>query len=243
MDYGLGESAPDGHTYVHFMEAPPALLTTYRLLLQAESTARSIGGAEGRARAQAIALLLVKIEGEVTAAGQAAAVAAETAIRDKIDSTRVRPQGSDKLKDAIAARLVPSAPAGGAVGIADIDRLNTIAVDQQGQAYWRAQELGSSHLVGRRIKGVFQPGAAAPSQAEFRVHPIFEQGVAGGSMLVRRPIEPRHFIAEGVNVADSVRLGAFRRIDKDAVTQMRAIIAGSHSFVDRARRVARGRRR
>lgn len=240
MDIGLGESAPDGHTYVHFMEAPPALLDTYRLLLQAEATARSIPGPEGVARARAISLLLVQIEDEVTAAGVATARAADAAIQGALSATQKRPDtGRNRLEDAIESRAVISAPAGGAVGVADFDKLESDAVGDDGEPYWRAQEAGSSHLVGKRISGFFQPGQSAPSQSEFRTHPIFQPDPGGKPMFVQRPIEARNFIREGVVAADSTRLGLFRTIDRTAVAEMRAIVAGSHPYVERARRVGR----
>lgn len=239
MDPINGEVAPDGQRYVHFMEAPPALLDTYRLLLQAEATARSIPGPEGVARARAVALLLVQIEDEVTAAGVEAAKVADTAIRDRILGTQVRPTNTQKLLDSIESRAVLSQPAGGAVGIADMDRLDKIAADQAGQPYWRAQELGSDHLVGKRISGYFQPGQAAPDKASFRSHPVFQPDPTGPPMLIQRPIAARHFIADGARVADQARLAAFRTIDRNAVAEMRAIVAGSHPFVERARRVGR----
>lgn len=244
MDYALGEAAPDGNRYVHFMEAPPALLDTYRLLIRAEATARSIPGPEGVARADAVALLLVQIEDQVTAAGVASATAADAAIRARIAATQVRPPTPKQahMTDAIESRGVLSVPAGGAVGIADIDRLDRIAADQQGRPYWRAQELGSDHLVGRRFSGLFQPGDSPPDASEFRNHPIFVPGEGGASMLITRPISPRHFIEEGVRAADAFRLQEFRAIDAQAVAEMKSIVGGSHPFVERARRVARGRR-
>jgi hypothetical protein len=239
MDIGLGESAPDGNVYVHFMEAPAALLDTYRLLLQAEATARSIPGPEGTARARAISLLLVQIEDEVTAAGAATAAAADAAIKANIGKTRVRPEtGRALLEDAIESRAVLSQPAGGAVGIADMATLDTKAVgDSDGQPFWRAQEAGSSHLVGKRISGFFQPGQSAPDASQFRSHPIFEPDPTGKPMFIQRPIEARNFIRDGVSEADSARLALFRTIDRTAVAEMRTIVAGTHPYVERARRV------
>lgn len=241
MDIGLGESAPDGSTYVHFMEAPPALLDTYRLLLKAEATARTIPGPEGVARARAVALLLVQIEDEVTAAGVATAIAADAAIKGNIAHTRVRPDtGRHQLENAIQSRAVLSQPAGGAVGVADMDKLDSEAVgDSDGAPYWRAQEAGSSHLVGKRISGFFQPGASAPDPSQFRNHPIFEPDPTGKAMLIQRPIEARNFIRDGVKEADTTRLGLFRTIDRTAVVEMRTIVAGTHPYVERARRVGR----
>lgn len=244
MDYGLGESAPDGSRYVHFMTAPPALLAGYGYLIRAESVARTIPGPEGRARADAIGLLLLQIEQQVTVAGEAAALAADTAIRARIASTRKRPdRGVHQLEDAVESRAVLSQPAGGAVGIADIEKLDKEAVGQDGQPYWRAQELGSSHLVGKRLSGYFQPGQAAPDQSQFRNHPIFQPDPSGPPMLIQRPIEARNFIATGVQVADAARLAEFRTIDRTAVKEIDAILAGSHPYVERARRIARGRGR
>lgn len=244
MDYGLGEPAPDGNKYVHFMLAPPALLDAYRHLVRSVDLAAQIPGPEGRARADALGLLLLDLEAEVTAAGEAAALAADDAIKRKIESTRVRPAtGTNRLEDAIQSRAIASVPAGGAVGIADFEHLEKTAADDQGRPYWRAQELGSDHLVGKRLTGFFQPGQSPPSAAEFRVHAVFEQDPGGAAMLIQRPIAARHFIAEGVEVADTVRLAEFRGIEKRFVPKVTSIMAGTHPFVERARRVARYRRR
>lgn len=243
MDYGLGEAAPDGGKYVHLMLAPPRLLDAYRRLIRCVDLANTIPGPEGKARGEAVGLLLLELETEVTAAGEAAAVAADEAIKARIQATRVRPPtGRHRLEDAILSRGIPSVPAGGAVGVADFDHLDKIASDDQGEPYWRAQELGSDHLVGKRITGFFMPGQAAPSAADFRTHPIFELDPTGKPMLIQRPISARHFIAQGVAEADAVRLAEFRAIERRFVTRIGSVMSGSHPLVERARRVARSRR-
>jgi hypothetical protein len=244
MDYGLGEPAPDGNAYVHLMTAPPALLDAYRRLIRCVDLAQTIPGPEGRARADAVGLLLLELEAEVTAAGEAAAVAADDAIKARIQATRLRPPGGrNRLEDAIQSRGIPSVPAGGAVGIADFDFLEKKAVDDHGDPYWRAQELGSDHLVGRKLTGFFMPGQAAPSQAEFRQHPIFQPDPTGTQMLIQRPIPAKHFLQEGVAAADTVRLAEFRQIERRFVTRIGSIMSGTHPFVERARRIARSRTR
>lgn len=241
MDRELGEPAPDGNLYVHFMEAPPALLVLYEELLAAAAQARGIPGPQGTAIADAISLLIGEVEDAVTAAGESAAVAADAAMRDQIVFTQKRPDNTGNLYNAIESRGVLSAPAGGAVGIADFNTLQNNAIGRDGVPYWRIQDEGSSHLVGHEVHGFFQPGDSPPDQSQSRVHPVFEPG-QGPLMKVQNPIPAKNFLEAGRAAADATRLGLFRGIDRTTTAAISDIMAGSHPLVARAARARGGRR-
>ncbi len=137
----------------------------------------------------------------------------------------------------IESRAVRSIlPGGGAVGIADIQHLVQATLRPSAKSttpyYWRAQEFGSSHNVGRVLLGVFQPGEAAPSEEQFRTHPAFESRPTGQKrflMRIHRPIPERAFLREGAWEAYLYRKTRFQATEAAAIEKMRQIASASGS--------------
>lgn len=236
------ELSPDGRRYFKILGVSPHLIRMYELLLEASDLAAVRPSGTGKAQALQIDLLIAEVKRMVEGAALRTATEADKIIRDFIEQTRVRPRTTGlkpthtSLLDAVHSRPVESVlPGGGAVGIGDIEELihGTLAPSTNAQTpyYWRAQEFGSDHLVGHTLYGVFQPGEAAPSGAENRVHPFFEvRGKGGGAsykMVVRNPIEERGFLRKGVTEAAAYRRGLHKDTEAIAVSRMRKIASGS----------------
>lgn len=130
------------------------------------------------------------------------AAKADELIRLRLAQTRVRPPTSGQLDRAIQSHPVPTAFPGGGVGVADMDVLDAVAVNQRtGGVYWRAQEYGLPVDPAQKpAPGYFQPGFSRPNMGEFRNHPFFEQMqyARGMPALVRtRPLPARYYLRDG----------------------------------------------
>jgi hypothetical protein len=162
------------------------------------------------------------------------ALMADRLIRAYIRQTAVRPPTSGRLEGGILSRPITTVWSGGALGIADLDVLDHAAVNPRYKAageYWRAQEYGTHAHVGRRVPGFFQPGQSRPSAGDFRAHPYFEQvGGRGGkaprgtpAMVIRRPIEARHFLRDGTDDLIAWRRREMSRINRHAISTLASI--------------------
>lgn len=239
-------SAPGGD---FFAILPPEehLLRSYKMLLDARQIfLRRFPGGEGRARALAIDVVLKDTQARVNVAAQQTADAADKFIVTKIKSTQVRPdppksRGGVRLEEGIESRPLLTALAGGGVGIASIDLLDKVA-DSSGRPYWRAQEFGSTHLVGRKIRGFFQPGRSPAQGGLFRRHPLFELDSEGPQMLITRPIPERAFLRLGAAEAELFRQKALGKAVTPALTEMKLIETGNHPRIKAARSYLRGRK-
>lgn len=236
-----------GTTYFAILPPERHLLNAYRMLLEARRIAqRNFPGTEGRARALAIDVVLKDVQVRVDAAAVLSAAEAEKMIVARIKATQVRPDppGNSgrgvRLQDAIECRAIKTAVAGGAVGIGDITALDRVA-DRNGQAYWRAQEFGSAHLVGRTFRGLFQPGSSPAGAAPFRTHPLFEVDRGGKPMTITRPIPERAFLREGTLAAEVFRQKALGGAVTPAIAELRLIQSGNHPRIKAARSYVRGR--
>jgi hypothetical protein len=199
--------------------------------------------AEGRARAGALSLLISQVGQQVETAAILTAKEAETMIEAHINSTQKRPDPPGKsvgrrLRDAITCRPLKTVLPGGGVGIGDLSVLNQVA-DAQGRAYWRAQEFGSSHLVGRVLPGFFQPGASLPDASQSRKHPVFEVTGEGGLMEIRNPIPERAFLRTGAVEAEVFRQRALGGAVSSGIRELRAITAGASANLPALRRIVR----
>lgn len=236
------EVAPDGNRYFKLLGVPPHLIRMYELLLTAQRLATIRPTPTGRVQAREIDRLILRVKQRVDADARATALEADRLIRARIESTRVRPptlgikNSQTSLAGGVESRPVPSIlPGGGAVGIADISLLIRATLRPSAGSsvpyYWRAQEFGSEHNVGRTISGVFQPGEAAPDPTQFRVHPVFTvrggQGQTSYPMTIKKPIPERAFLREGAWDAYLFRRRRFQATEAEAVVQMRRIGAAS----------------
>lgn len=245
---GPFDVAVPGGSYFTILPPEIHLLNGYRMLLNArEAALRNFPGADGRARALAIDVVLKETQRAVDAAAALTAVEAEKLIVAKIKSTQVRPDppGSSgrgvRLQDAIECRPIRTSVAGGGVGIGAISLLDKVA-DKNGQAYWRAQEFGSAHMVGRTIHGFFQPGKVSPDPAKFRTHPVFGVEEGGAEMTINRPIPERAFLREGAAEAERFRQKALGDAVTPSLAELRLIQSGTHPRLKAARSYLKGKR-
>lgn len=159
-------------------------------------------------------------------------VVAEKEIREQITKTAKRPDTGLRphLRDNIVCRpTFPGVPLPtGWVGVADIDELDKVVnpLTPGYGPYWRTQEDGSTAHVGRSINGLFFPsggpsgGAGAPPDpGQFRAHPVFVAG-PGGRGVIARPIEARHFIRKGKEIAGRKWLTALKTLEAQTMAQL-----------------------
>lgn len=234
----------DGSDYFVVLPPEPLLIDAFLTLERARVEAlKNPDRVEGRAQSAAISLVISQVGTDVQAAAILTAKQAEDMIRSRIDRTQKRPDPPGKsagkrLRSAIVCRALPSVIPGGGVGIGDISTLNEVA-DAQGRAYWRAQEFGSSHLVGRTLPGLFQPGGVAPDGGMFRRHPIFEVTGEGGLMHVQNPIPERAFLRSGAALAEAFRQQALGGAVGTGIGELRRIAAGASANLPALRRIVR----
>lgn len=187
-----------------------------------------------------------------------AAVDAKADILRVLKTRRKRPDTGQgpHLRGAIICRPIKDfgTLGTGEVGIADIDRLDRVVnpFGPQYGPYWRAIEEGTTKHVGRQVHGAFfgkglGSGPFAPSQADFRRHPVFvtsaqgrglfadagfqggfgKQGGGGGRrMTIGRPIEPQHFIRDGADAAEVVWRAGIAAVQARAIKQLQ-VVAGA----------------
>lgn len=234
----------DGSDYFVVLPPEPLLINAFLTLERARLEAlKNPDKVEGRAQAAAISLVISQAGADVQAAAILTAKQAEDMIRRRINATKVRPDppgrsAGRRLKDAIVCRALPSVIPGGGVGIGDISTLNEVA-DAQGRAYWRAQEFGSTHLVGRIFPMLFQPGNAAPDTSQFRKHPILEVGPEGHLAEIRKPIPERAFLRGGAVAVEAFRQRALGSAVSAGTGELRRIAAGASANLPALRRIVR----
>lgn len=228
-ELGEGLEDQDDSSYFAVLPAPPGLLGGLALLTEAAALARIVPGI-GSAERAAIQKVIAQTEQEVTRATALTASFSERAIRDRIDITRVRPEISSfgfmvpkkKLADGVQSAVLGL----GMVGIGDISEMDSV-VGTDGRAFWRTQEYGSDHNVGRVIYGLFQPGGSPARGDLFRKHPVFVTGERESRpMVIRRPIGARHFMRDGTGEATTFREREFRAVEQTSIAQIRAIKSG-----------------
>lgn len=208
------------------IEPDPALARGYIFLLDAIAAYTARGDVVDAAATRAI---LNDVWQQFERLGPRAAAKADEFIRARIASTQVRPDASGRMRGAVISRPMPSTFPAGALGIADLDELDRQVVNPTATgagSYWRAQEYGTTAHVGRRVPGYFQPGQSRPSAAEFRVHPYFGAvlGARGTpAMVIKRPLEARHFLRDGADKAVAWHVSESSRILAGAVSRLRTI--------------------
>lgn len=233
----------DGSDYFVVLPPEPLLIDAFLTLEKARVEAlKNPDRVEGRAQAAAISLVIAQVGSDVEAAAILTAKEAEAMIRSRIHATQKRPDppgksAAKRLKSAIVARALPTVLPGGGVGVGDISTLNEVA-DAQGRAYWRAQEFGSSHLVGRTLPGFFQPGNSPAGAAPSRTHPIFEV-TSGPPMTIQNPIPERAFLREGAALAEAFRQRMLGGAVVGGIGELRKIAAGASANLPALRRIVR----
>lgn len=206
------------------------------------------------ALAAELAIVYAWFNDELDLLARAVAKDAVKQIRNRIRATQKRAYTVTRpyLVDQVKARpeFVSSPWATGAVGVGDIDALDkAINPRDPGKfSYWRSQEYGA-RPSNKAVYGYFWDRGmntrSRPSQAQFRVHPIFMASKPGQRMIWRRPIEPRHFVRDGADRAYRDWLAGIGQIQGAAIAGIRAVLAGQaiSARVKSKGRLARGRLR
>ena len=200
------------------------------------------------ALASELAIVYVWFEDELNALAKATFRDAVTKVRARFKATQKRAYTVTRpyLLNQIKARPeLNSRFATGAVGIGDIDELDK-AINPRDPSkfpYWRSQEFGAKPS-GKTVYGYFfdrsLTSRSRPSQALFRVHPIFVASKPGQRMIWKRPIEPRYFLRDGADDAYRDWLAGIGKIQAQAIAEIKAVLAGrAISARVRGRRPAR----
>lgn len=225
---GMGhsfESAPDGAEY--FAVLGPSVNLVRSMANLQEARVMFLRWAQGKGRDQAAAcdIIAKELERAVSISGVETAKFAEETARTLLAKRIVRPATSNPhLADDIVARAISISGGGfGAVGIGDIGLLDA-------HPGWKAQEFGSTHLVGKKIKGYFfggpNGGYSFPSPDRNRTDAMFRPSSRGRNMNVQNPIQAKHFLTEATFEAIGFRAKLWRDIERASVAQTRLAIAG-----------------
>jgi hypothetical protein len=172
---------------------------------------------------------------------------AKRAMRSRFDRTKTprAARGGSPLRSALVARRAAYPIPTGAVGIADLDRLNAVInpFTPSYGPYWRAQEYGTGadgvpSQVGRRIHGFFtdrsgignaqRPVAGGGTHARFisssSPHALLgPRGGSGGPGVIRREIQGRHFIRDGARDGYPEWLRLIRDADQHAIRSLQGL--------------------
>lgn len=157
---------------------------------------------------------------DLTKVAERTAILANEVIPEKFLSSRVgRPptQGPAHLADALpTSRIIDTGLPAGVVGIVDLEELDKFI-------YWKAQEYGSDHMVGREIVGFFTtPGRADPDPAQFRTHALFQPAGRGKVAHFQNPIPEGRFIRDGLDVVQKYWSAQMLAAAEDAIQDLRA---------------------
>lgn len=230
----------DGRVYYKVMEGVIGLQGAWQQGFRLLSEMRAINHPAAPAKTRLLVKHLGEMEKRIKAAELLVAQATDDFVKARIKATQVRPDSprGPKLIGAIESRPIrfPVLPAL-AVGCVDIEMLSK-ATTRPGASkpYWRSQEYGSTHLVGRTLRGFFQPGNARPSQSQFRQHPLFQTSSQGALMTIGRPIEERAFLRSGVMQGAIFRRRLWREIELQALKELRQIVTTGNALGRRRRR-------
>lgn len=229
--------------FTRFLPPPSAIAATHRKFIAVYETYAKLGRADPLAAAQArlIGAAYQDFQADLVVISERVAEAANHAIVELYEKSRVRPHtgNAPHLVEALPTSepLKTVLPAG-AVGIVNRDALDKFP-------YWAAQEFGSSHLVGKEIRGWFFgtgfSGAFAPDPAESRHHPLFRPSGTGLVAHIQKPIPEGKFIRETADLAFALWSHEMRAAALDAAKDLRAA-AGQGRRSATSRR-ARGRRK
>ena len=227
---GLGhdfEDGPDGSTYFAILGPSINLVRAMANLQEARIMFLRWAAGRGRDQAAACDIIAKELERAVNLSGVSTAEFAQERARSLLEKRIVRPATSNPtpLVNSIEARAISIAGGGfGAVGIGDIGLLDT-------HPGWKAQEFGSKHLVGRKIKGYFFGGPGSsysyPSPDRSRADAMFRPSSRGRNMNVQNPIVAKRFLTEATFDAIGFRSKLWRDIERASVAQTRLAIAGA----------------
>lgn len=231
-------------------------------------------GPRGRGTVSLLEASYRKFNSELDALAVLTAHDASTKIKARLQKSARRPDTgvAPHLRNAIrsAPLRTPGPFATGAVGVADLDKLEKVVNphDPQRVPYWIVQEEGTSANVGRVIFGYFFDRGFANAQRPApgytgspRAQPVFltgrlgnmpgsvrggigPRGGKGGKGTIRRPIPARHFVRDGADSARNNWKAGINRIERDSLQDIRvALGVGTRTQARRTATRLRGRRR
>lgn len=109
-------------------------------------------------------------------------------IRNIIEQNTKRPGSTGKLRDSVDFEPLPDG-----WGVGNIAKMNSQV------PYWRAQNYGSSHIVGLKLpKGGFTPGEAKPNSDSFRAG-RWQTGAGEFHAKIKKPIPAMNYVQKGIN--------------------------------------------
>lgn len=195
----------------------PDIPAVIQLFLTTIAEAKAAGNI---ATVEHLTLAFGDMEAELAAVAAETVVLADATIRERIHSTAKRavqtmPGG---LIDQIKSEAI--VPTAGIVGIGKITgTLDTLP-------YWRSQEYGldEQNFIGRVLHGFFHdfgftnPTEPAPGYGN---QPFFQPDPLGGAGVIQNPIEPRHFLRDGAEVAAAFWLRETRRVAVETAAKIR----------------------
>lgn len=198
----------------------PDIPAVIRLFLATIAEARAAGNI---ATVEHLTLAFGDMEAELAAVATETAVIADEAIRERIHSTAKRavqtvPGG---LIDQIKSE--PIIPTAGIVGIGRISgTLDTLP-------YWRSQEYGldEQNFIGRVLHGFFHDfGFTNPTEPApgIGTQPYFQPDPLGGAGVIHNPIEARHFLRDGAEVAAAFWIRETRRVAVQTAAKIRVAL-------------------
>lgn len=160
---------------------------------------------------------------------------ANEVVVSKYDSSRTgRPHtsGPHHLRDALpTSEKIDTGLPTGAIGYINMNDLDKFV-------YWKAQEYGSDHMVGREIVGrFFQPGVSDPDPSEFRQHALFAPTGKGKVAHFQNPIPEGRFIRDGLDLVERYWSAQMLAAAEDAISDLRTA-----EGLTRGRQSSRGRR-
>jgi hypothetical protein len=218
------EQGPDGNEFFAILGPSINLVAAIRDMLEAQRIYLSYPAGKGRDQAAAVGVIIKELETAVHLSGVSTAQYAEDKAKSLLEKRLVRPAtpGPGHLRDGIKALplTVRGQPGSwGAVGVGPIALLDRYP-------YWKAQEFGSTHMVGAELHGYFfHPGGPSRAGAEpSRSQAVFGvTGTKGPKMLVQNPIQGKGFLTEATIEAMAYRYGIWRGVENAAVAQMRRV--------------------
>lgn len=209
--------------YKRLFPLPDIIITIHReYVLLAEALGKRAARSQPNASRQLriVAASYEDFLNDLTKIAERTTLLANEVVVSKYDSSRTgRPHTTHPhhLRDALpTSEPIDTGVPTGAVGYINLEELDKFV-------YWKAQEFGSDHLVGREIIGrFFVPGASDPDPSEFRTHAMFAAAGKGKTAHFQNPIPVGRFIRDGLDLVERYWSGQMLAAAEDAMGDLRA---------------------
>ena len=212
----------DDYAFYCYVQDLPELTVATRLEVERMTARGNAIGADRLLMAfDALKTSLIALEAQM-------AVEGTRILRESERTTRVRPpsltahsgDSGERLENHLFVEPL-STLLWGSVGVANETELDATV------PWWVTNEVGSSARIGgKALIGLFEPGDAEPSGAEFRVHPIFQPGPGGGSGAIRNPIPARRFVEKSLPQITAAWRAGFDAAKDEFVSELTAAQVG-----------------